>query len=306
MFLLTILNNLKPYLRKNVLTFKYTIMKKLILLVCVGLFSLGAYAQIKTPAPSPFQKIEQKVGLTDVTLEYSRPSIKGRKIFGGLVPFNKVWRTGANANTKITFSDDVTVGENTLKAGSYAIYTKPTAQSWEVIFYSDAGNWGTPSKWDASKVAASINVQVYPMPMSIETFTMSFDDLKNNSANLGILWENAYVGVPLQFNTDEKVTASIENVMNGPSSGDYYSSAVYYLEAGKDINKAKTWIDKAIAMREKPAFWFHRQQSLIYAKAGDKKGAIKAAQTSLKLAKTAKNNDYVALNTKSLKEWGAM
>ncbi|TDI72260.1 MAG: DUF2911 domain-containing protein [Bacteroidetes bacterium] len=281
-------------------------MKNLILLVCVGLFAMGAYAQIKTPAPSPFQKIEQKVGLTDVTLEYSRPSMKGRKIFGGLVPLNEIWRTGANENTKITFSDDVIVGDVTLKAGSYAIYTKPNTENWEVIFYSDAGNWGTPQEWDPAKVAVTLKVQTYPMPMSIETFTMTFDNLKNDSAVMGILWENLYVGVPIMFKTDELVTASIENAMNGPSAGDYFNSAVYYLEAGKDINKAKMWIDKAIVMREKPAFWFHRQQSLIYAKAGDKEGAVKAAQTSLKLAKEAGNDDYVALNTKSLKEWGSM
>ncbi|MEL6810374.1 MAG: DUF2911 domain-containing protein [Bacteroidota bacterium] len=281
-------------------------MKKLILLVCVGLFSFGAYAQVETPAPSPSQKIEQKVGLTDVTLEYARPSVKGRTIFGDLVPYDKLWRTGANANTKITFSDDVMVGDGTLKAGSYAIYTKPGKQSWEVIFYSDANNWGTPREWDDSKVAAKVMTEVYPLPMSIETFTMSFDDLKNDVANLGIMWENVYVGVPIKFHTDKHVTASIENVMNGPSDRDYYSAAVYYLEADKDINKAKMWIDKAIEMRSKPAFWYHRQQSLIYAKAGDKKGAVKAAQTSLKLAKEAGNDDYVALNSKSLKEWGAM
>ncbi len=280
-------------------------MKKLLLLVCVGLFSFGANAQIETPAASPFQKIEQKVGLTDVTLEYSRPSMKGRKIFGALVPFNEVWRTGANANTKITFSDDVKIGDSSLKAGSYAVYTKPGAENWEVMFYSDATNWGTPQKWDETKVAATVKVEAFAMPMSVETFTMSFDDLKNDSARLGMIWENMYVGVPFKVNTDKKVTASIESVMNGPSANDYYSAAVYYLEAGKDINKAKTWIDKAIAMRDQPAFWFHRQQSLIYAKSGDTKGAIKAAQTSLKLAQEAGNSDYVALNTKSLKEWGS-
>lgn len=281
-------------------------MKKLILLICVGLFSFAANAQVKTPAPSPFQKIEQKVGLTDVTLEYSRPSMKDRKIFGELVPYNKLWRTGANANTKISFSDDVSIGGSDVKAGSYAIYTKPGEANWEVIFYKDSDNWGTPQEWDDSKVAAKVKAPIYPMPMSVETFTMSFDDLKNDSAVLSMIWENAYVGVPIKVDTDSKVVASIENVMNGPSANDYYSAAVYYMEAGKDINKSKMWIDKAIEMRDKPAFWYHRQQSLIYAKSGDKKGAIKAAQKSLDLAKEAGNDDYVALNTKSLKEWGAM
>ncbi|PKA83990.1 Protein of unknown function (DUF2911) [Ulvibacter sp. MAR_2010_11] len=280
-------------------------MKKLFLLVCVALISIGAYAQIQTPAPSPSQKIEQKVGLTDVTLEYSRPAMKGRTIFGGLVPYDKLWRTGANANTKITFSDDVTVGGTVLKAGSYAVYTKPGSQFWEVYFYSDSNNWGTPQTWDDAKVAAKVKAEAYPMPMDIESFTMSFDDVTNDSANLGILWEKTYVGVPIKFGTDKMVAASIDQVMNGPAANDYYAAAVYYLESGKDINKAKTWIDKAVELKS-DAFWYFRQQSLIYAKAGDKKGAIKAAQKSLEMAKAAGNDDYIALNQKSLKEWGAL
>jgi len=281
-------------------------MKKIILLFSALMLTVGIQAQIQTPQPSPFQKIEQKVGLTDVTLEYSRPSMKGRTIFGGLVPYDAMWRTGANANTKITFSDDVEIGGKTLKAGSYAIYTKPGASNWDVYFYTDTNNWGTPENWDDSKVAAQVSAQAYPMPMNIETFTMSFDDLKNDSAMLGMLWEKTYVGVPIKFGTDKTVSESIQRVMNGPSANDYYSAAVYYLEAGKDVNQAKTWIDKAIEMNKEPKFWQLRQKSLIYAKAGDKKGAIEAAKKSMELAKAAGNNDYVALNQKSLKEWGAM
>jgi tetratricopeptide (TPR) repeat protein len=281
-------------------------MKKILLLFCAISMAFSAQAQLETPAPSPFQKLEQKVGLTDVTLEYSRPSMKGRTIFGGLVPYDKMWRTGANANTKITFSNDVQIGDKMLEAGTYAIYTKPSAQSWEVYFYADASNWGTPQKWDENKVAAATKAKVFAMPMEVETLTMSFDNISNNSAQLGIIWENVYVSVPIKFFTDKQVSASIDKVMAGPASGDYYSAAVFYLESGKDINKAKMWIDKAIEMREQPAFWYHRQQSLIYAKAGDKSGAVKAAKTSLELAEKAGNDDYIALNKKSLKEWGAM
>lgn len=281
-------------------------MKKIILLFSALILTAGIQAQITTPQPSPFQKIEQKVGLTDVTLEYSRPSMKGRTIFGGLVPYDAMWRTGANANTKITFSENVEIGGKSVKAGSYAIYTKPGASNWEVYFYSDTNNWGTPEKWDDSKIAAQVSVQAYPMPMNIETFTMSFDELKNDAAMLGMLWEKTYVGVPIKFGTDKAVSDNIQKVMNGPSANDYYAAAVYYLETGKDINQAKTWIDKSINMNKEPAFWQLRQKSLIYAKAGDKKGAIEAAKKSMELAKTAGNNDYVALNQKSLKEWGAM
>jgi len=280
-------------------------MKKIILLLIVFSSALVTNAQIKTPQASTFQKVNQKIGLTDVTLEYSRPSMRGRTIFGGLVPYNKIWRTGANSNTKITFSKAVTIGGTELKAGTYAIYTKPDAQSWEVYFYNDASNWGNPQEWDDAKVAVTVKTQVFPMPMKIETFTMTFDDITNNSANLGMLWENVYVSIPITVNTDAEVSANIERVMGGPGSSDYYAAAVYYLNNDKDIEKAKTWIDKAIEMSDKPAFWYYRQQSLIYAKSGDKKGAIKAAKTSLELATEEGNDDYVAMNKKSLKEWGA-
>ena len=281
-------------------------MKKLVLMFFVLSLSFNIDAQIKTPQPSPFSKVEQKVGLTDVSLEYSRPGMRGREVFGNLVPYGKVWRTGANANTKISFSDDVVVGGQTLKAGTYAVYTKPNANQWDVIFYSDASNWGTPRKWDDSKVAATVSAEVIPMPVNIETFTMTFDDLTNNSAVLGMLWEKAYVGVKFEVPTDKGVTASINSVMNGPAAGDYFSAAVYYLQEGKDISKAKQWIDKAVDLTsDKPRFWYLRQQSLIHAKAGDKKGAIAAAKKSLAGAKEAKNADYIKLNTDSLKEWGA-
>jgi len=278
-------------------------MKKFILFVFALSLTVSTNAQIKTPLASTFQKITQTVGLTDVTLEYSRPSMKGRVIFGGLVPYDKIWRTGANANTKITFSEDVTIGGTEVKAGTYAIYTKPNAQSWEVYFYSDSSNWGTPQEWDDAKVVAKVNAEIYPMPTDVETFTISFGDITNDSANINFLWEKAYVEVPVKFNTDAMVSENIERVMGGPSSGDYYTAAVYYLNTDKDINKAKNWIDKSIEMRDEPAYWYYRQQSLIYAKAGDKKGAIKAAKTSLKLAEEAGNADYVALNTNSLQVW---
>jgi len=278
-------------------------MKKLMILTVVFALTLTVNAQVKSPQASTSQTINQTVGLTNIELSYSRPSMKGRTIFGNLVPYNKVWRTGANASTKISFDENVMIGGEIIKAGTYAIYTKPNAESWEVYFYSDASNWGTPKKWDSEKIVATVKAKVVPLPFKIETFTLQIDDVSNDSANLGIMWENVYVAVPIRFMTDSQVTESITSVMNGPSSGDYYTSAVYYLNAGKDIDKAKMWIDKAIEMRENPAFWYYRQQSLIYAKSGDKKGAIKAAKESLKLAKEAGNNDYVALNTESLSIW---
>ncbi|RSC92296.1 DUF2911 domain-containing protein [Tenacibaculum singaporense] len=278
-------------------------MKKILLSLFVVALSTNINAQLKTPAPSPAAKLEQTVGLTDVSVEYSRPSMKGRTIFGNLVPYGKVWRTGANKNTTVTFSDDVTIDGKTLKKGTYALYTKPGKDSWEVLFYSDANNWGTPQKWDDSKVAVSTTAKVEAMPVKIETFTMSIDDLTNDSAVLGILWENAYVGVKFNTPTDKAVEKSIAQVMGGPSANDYFSSAVYYLQEGKDINKAKNWINKAVDMtKDQPRFWYLRQQSLILAKAGDKKGAVKAAKASLAGAEKAGNADYVKMNKEFIAE----
>lgn len=282
-------------------------MKKLFTLILVITVSFAVNAQIEAPQPSPAQKIEQKVGLTDVTLEYSRPSMRGREVFGNLVPYGKLWRTGANKNTVITFSTDVTIGEATVKAGSYSIFTTPNKENWEVVFYTDTENWGTPGNWDDAKVAVKLTVKATTIPMDVETFTFTFDNLTNDSAVLSMLWENTMVDIAFGVPTDKTVTASIAKTMNGPSADDYYASARYYLEAGKDINQAVTWMNKAMEMtKESPKFWWLRQQSLINAKAGDKKGAIKAAKASLELAEKAGNSDYVKMNKESLKEWGAM
>ncbi|NNE75488.1 MAG: DUF2911 domain-containing protein [Pricia sp.] len=281
-------------------------MKKLLfaLILLVGTYSLQA--QINTPAPSPLSKIEQKVGLTDVTVEYSRPSMRGRTIFGDLVPYDKLWRTGANAYTKISFSTDVKIGGSDVKAGTYSIFTKPGTSSWDVFFYTDTEGGGVPENWEESKVAAKVSSEVYQLPMDIETFTITIDDLKSNSANLGLMWEQAYVGVPFEVPTDATVMKAIEQVLNGPSANDYYAAAVYYANEDKDIAKAKEWMDKAMSMTEKPAFWQLRQQSLIQAKAGDKKAAIESAKMSLALSKEAGNDDYIKMNNDSLKEWGAL
>ncbi|MDV7138955.1 DUF2911 domain-containing protein [Maribacter sp. TH_r10] len=283
-------------------------MKKLVVLVCVALVSFSMEAQITTPQASPSSTLKQTVGLTDVTVEYSRPSMRGRTIFGDLVPYDKLWRTGANGYTLITFSDDVKIAGQDVKAGTYSIFTKPGTASWEVFFYTDTQGGGTPRDWDDNKVVAKTTAQVFPMPegTTIESFTITIDDLTSSSANLGLMWENVYVAVPFEVPTDVAVEKDIERALGGPSAGDYYAAAVYYSSEGKDINKAKEWMDKAMSMTEKPAFWQLRQQSLIQAKSGDKKAAIATAKKSLAAAEEAGNADYVKMNKDSLKEWGGM
>jgi len=263
--------------------------------------------KISTPQPSPLGKISQRVGLTDIDIAYSRPGVKGRTIFGELVAFGKIWRTGANSNTKITFSSDVMMDGQTLKAGSYGLYSIPNKDTWEIIFYSEADKNGVPRDWDDNKIAAKTTVKVGSMPMNIETFTIAFNDVTSTSTIIGLLWEKTYVGIKIEVPTDQMVSATIDAVMAAsPKAGDYYNAAIYYSQQDKDLKKANEWMEKAMSMIEKPGFWQLRQQSLIYAKIGETEKAITTAKKSLEGAKAAKNEAYIKMNSESLKEWGAM
>tara|TARA_R110002073_G_scaffold216229_2_gene376451 strand:+ start:15385 stop:16230 length:846 start_codon:yes stop_codon:yes gene_type:complete len=277
-------------------------MKKIILSVFVAIITNATiYAQVRRPAASPSSKIEQKVGLTDIILEYSRPAVKGRTIFGDLVPYGRIWRTGANENTKITFSTDVIVSGQTLKKGTYAIYTQPEKESWQVVFYSDANNWGSPEKWDSEKVVAKATIQVIPKAMNIETFTMSFDDLTNTSAVLGIMWGKVYVGVRFEVPTKDEMEKVISKTLEGPSYNDYIQSAIYYYNTDQDINKAKGWLDKSIEMTSKePKIWMLYWKSLIHEKAGYRKSSVAAAKKSLRMAQKEKNNYFIKKNEEFL------
>ena len=288
------------YLLLN-LKFTKMIKKLCILVLFVGITST-INAQIKTPQPSPASKLEQVVGLTDVTIEYSRPAMRGREIFGDLVPYGKMWRTGANANSKITFSDNVTIDGQELKKGTYALFTIPNEKTWEVIFYSDSNNWGTPQTWDESKVAAKTTVEAYVIEAKIESFTIEIDDIKSGEATIGLLWDNIFVGVKFEVPTDKIASKSIEAAMAGPSKNDYFQAASYYHTEGKDLSKALTWIKKACEGDE-PAFWYLRRMSLIQADMGDKSGAIATAKKSMAGAEKAKNTDYVKMNKESIAEW---
>ncbi|TXE14934.1 DUF2911 domain-containing protein [Seonamhaeicola algicola] len=283
-------------------------MKKLVLLFVAFATLTAVNAQVETPQPSPSATLKQKVGLTDVTIEYSRPGVKGRTIFGGLEPWGTIWRTGANKNTTITFSDDVTFAGQNVKAGTYAIFTKlNSAKQWDIMLYADTNNWGTPQNWDDSKVVATAKTEVHEVPFNVETMAIDINNIKNDSAVLEIIWEKSYAAVPFTVPTDAKVTANINGIMNGPTADDYFASAVYYLESDKDIKTAEKWIDKAVEMNKaNPKFWVIHQQALIKAKAGDKKGAIEAAKSSLALAKAAKYDAYIRKNEEVLKQWGAL
>ena len=279
------------------------IMKKIILALAVILSSLSSQAQVLTPQPSPKCVINQIVGLTDVEVDYSRPSTKGRNIFGDLVPFGKVWRTGANSNSTISFSEDVVIDGKTLKKGKYALYTLPKVEKWEIIFYSKTDNWGNPEVWNEADVALRATVTPEMLNRNVESFTIDINNLDNNFAHLNLSWEKTLVALKFQVPTQKTAMASIDKVLAGPSGGDYFSAAQYYFQSNADLTKALTYVNKALELKKESPYWYTKLKSLIQAKLGDKKGAIETAKLSLDAAKLAKNNDYIKMNEDNILEW---
>ena len=279
-------------------------MKKITLLVALTMiFAVQAFSQVRTPAPSPASTVKQAVGLTDVTVVYSRPSMKGRTIFGKLVPYGQLWRTGANAVTKITFSTDVTVEGKEVKKGSYAILTKPGAQAWDVNFYAyESGNW---SSYTEKEAAVSVNVKSNQMPMSMENFTIGFDEIKGGKASMHMIWDKTIVSLNIDTKVDATVMASIDKALAGPSTGEYYTMGSYLYDSGKegkDLERALEYVQKA-TKTDNPRFWQLRKESLILAKLGKMEEAVKVAKASYELAEKAGNKDYMKMNEDSIAKW---
>ena len=265
-----------------------------------------SFSQINTPRVSPASEVEQMVGLTEIEIEYSRPSMRGREVFGNLVPFGKVWRTGADNSTKISFDTDVIISGKTIQSGTYSIFSIPNKESWEIILYSDVELWGVPRDWSENKIVFSSMFDVKKLKKSntVETFTISFNDLTNNDVNMSISWENTSVDIKIEVPTRSMVESDINKVLSdNPKSSDYYAAAVFYRQENINLDKALEWMNKAIEMNESPRFWQYRQQSLIMA-ANDKfADAVDAAKKSLKLAIEADNQDYIKMNRESIAEW---
>lgn len=277
-------------------------MKNLFAVLCFVALAVSAQAQIKTPAPSPSATIMQTVGLTDVTVEYSRPSAKGRTIFGkdALVPNGKIWRTGANSVTQVTFSDDVMIEGKELKAGKYGVLTMPGAKTWAVHFYTfEKSSW---SSYKDATPALAVSVSPKRSAHTTESFTISIDNLTSDGATMNIAWANTVVPVSISTASDKAVMANIDRVMAGPSTGDYYNAASYYFTSGKDLDKALTWMKKATDGPDKK-FWQMKRMSELLAKMGKTKDAIAAAKTSLELATKAGNDDYIKMNNDNIKMW---
>lgn len=275
-------------------------LRAVVLASVAATLAVSAHAQspkIDFPAASPTGKVEQRVGLTDVEVVYSRPSAKGRKVFGELVPFGEVWRTGANNATSVSFSTAVKIGGTDVPAGKYALFTIPAAGEWTVILSKVTEQWGS---YQYDKKDDQVRVMVKPVALAeaVETLEIGIGDLRDTSATLVITWEKTRVPVKIEVDVKGVVVPQIEAAMAGSGKKPYLSAAMFYYEHDLDLKKALAWMDAGLA--EQPeAFWMTYRKGLILAKMGDKKGAIAAAEASLALAQKAEGGikvEYVRLN----------
>ena len=268
--------------------------KTLLLLNALLVLSLANAQTLTTPQPSPSQTIKQNFGLGSVELSYSRPAKKGRKIMGDLVPFGKVWRTGANAATTLTFSEDVTIGGKEVKAGKYGLLTIPDAGKWTIIISKDV-TVNQPTDYKAENDVVRVQADVVKTPFTIENFTINFADITGSRCNVDMMWENTYVQFAVTAGTDAKVMKQIDNAMNKDNKP-YFNAASYYYDNGKDLNQALSWVNKAVETN-KEAFWMYLLKARIHQKLGDKVASKAAAATTIDLATKAKNDDYVKMAT---------
>lgn len=270
----------------------------LVLLVALGINN-SLNAQVKLPSPSSTQTIIQEFGLGKVTLVYARPNVKGRKMFGGMEPMDKIWRTGANANTVITFTEAVKIEGQDLPAGEYSLFSIPSKSEWTIIFSKNAKQWGAYT-YDQKDDALRVKVKPTTTKELTETFTMQFANVTESKATLNLAWENTAVAVNLTTDVDTKAMANIAEAMKGEKKP-YMQSAIYYFTNGKDLKTALGWMleaDKAEPKMPWTKLWLGKMQL----KSGDKAAAAESAKAGLALATTMKNDEYIRLNTQLLAE----
>lgn len=274
---------------------------------------------IPIPQKSPWEKITTQVGIIDISIEYSRPSVRGRKIFGELVPYNKVWRTGANLNTRITFSKPVLIGDKALKEGTYTLFTKPGLDEWEVIIYSEYNEYGEPDKLLQENIIAKISVPTHKQNRMIETFSIRFEDLRMDGCNLVLAWERVLVKIPLNIPTSSIMNSSLQSILE-KTANTYVFAATNYLNIDKDAKTALELINFALSLKEKDksflewlekvdtkdwsAPWDYQLKSEIHAELGQYEEAIKAAQRSLNICEKLEDVEAcIKKNKENIAKW---
>ena len=264
-------------------------MKKIILLsamFCYGFVS----AQIKTPQPSPTATITQKVGVSNISVEYSRPGAKAREIFGQLVEYKKMWRTGANKATKITFEEDVIFGGQKVRKGSYSLFTIPDEKVWEILLNKETELWGTDD-YDESKEIYNQTIEIKESVDFVESLTIDFGSFEDFSAIMSIKWANTIVEIEIKSMAAKKIEKQYyELLTKGLSANDYYNGAKFFANNTTKQDIALDWIN--IAIKKKPeAFWMVYHKARILKNLGEKKDAINTANTVIDLASQQKD-DY--------------
>lgn len=283
----------------------YLLKKALPVAILSGMLGLvhPLRAQLSLPEPSPPTTVKQKIGFTDLTIDYSRPAVKGRTVFGGLVPYDKLWRTGASDATILTTTDAIRVAGKPLPAGSYSLLSIPGREQWTIILNKHVGGHGLDG-YDEKNDVLRFSVKADSSARFYETFTIEVQDLVRNGANIYLNWASTSVHFPVMSNADERITAEIMERINGKKEdkpGLYYQAALYYFDQEKDTKQAVSWAAKAVAL--KPAFNYLHLQAKLLARSGDYKGAIAAARQSAAVAQQEKFADYVTLNKRLIAEW---
>tara|TARA_B100000963_G_scaffold264322_1_gene232440 strand:- start:8958 stop:9803 length:846 start_codon:yes stop_codon:yes gene_type:complete len=267
-------------------------MQKLFFLLSIFLSTAILSAQLKSPVPSPRAKLSQNIGLVNVSVDYSRPSKKGRIIFGSLVPYNKIWRTGANQATTFNVSDDIKINNQLVPKGEYHIYSVPREKRLDLIVYKKTDKWGSLEEFDESLIVARVVSDFIELPFSVETFEISFDNISNDGSTLNLIWDNMLAIYYIDALTKDKMVNNIKNTLSkNPKPSDYQKAALYYFEEGLDKDKAYEWINLAFESYKEPKYWQLRVKALIYDYYGKKKQALKIAKEGLKQAKKSGSPD---------------
>lgn len=279
-----------------------TKMKNILSAAAIAVMSIGSVnaQQLKVPAPSPLQTLKQAFALSEITIEYSRPSVKGRTIYGDVVPFGKVWRTGANSSTKITFGEDVKVEGKDVAAGTYAIYSIPNKDSWEIMLYKDLTLGGNVAEYKAENEVVKVKVTPTALSNKVETFSINVADITANTCAIELIWDKTRIAFNVTAEIESKIMKNIETTMN-KDSRPYFQAANYYYENNKDLAKALEWVNKAVEQNPK-AYWVVLLKAKIQLKSKDNKGAIATAEQAMALAKEAQDDAYVKMAEKLIAE----
>lgn len=274
-------------------------MQKFLFIAFLLVFTITK-AQINTPQPSPQSTVSQKIGLSEASITYSRPAVKDRKIFGDLVPFNKLWRTGANGAPTIKLSDDANIGGNNVPAGEYSLISIPSEKEWTIIINKNPKLSGT-SNYKQEEDLIRFTAKSETTANNTESFTMQFTDVTEGSANIEIAWEKTKVTFPIVFEYDSKVAKQITDKLAGPTANEYFSAARYYFETNRDLNQALEWINKSLEKQER--YWILTVKAKIQAGLGKYKDAIATAQKAKELADKDEDTNYAKQNVDNIAKW---